>query len=406
MKLIYSMVVLALCALMVMLVGCDKNTISSTIDGLVNVATPQITNVEPAELYGGQVLKIYGSNFATDDPSKNIVIFGFSEGFGYASARADSATSSMLVVTTPQVGGMNDDVTKVVVTRADAQNTEWSEGVDITFKKIMDVIDTGLEAIKGGICFDTDGNMFVREWGDIYKVAPDGQTTYISTTNWADGEMAFGPDGYIYACTAWWTNSDGYSGTIFKVPPEGGDAVEAYSANRCRNIDFTEDGTLYYMCTRGYDPYGIFKILPGTTESVNVLTDICSTSSLRIWNDYLYWYTRQGWGDDKFEGLTRAPLNNLAAQEVIFADDGYSASGIAVDDNGNIYLMVGWGFNDFVRYNVSRNQFETLLKLPTENPNFATFNGEFLYVAAGVANGNIYKIYLGVSGAPKNIWGS
>jgi len=220
--------------------------------------TPVITSISPESGYPGEEVTITGENFNAT-ASLNLVELD-TNGVSLASITPSAGTATSLTFTRPNVSGVGVSITANLKVR-NVEDTEEkvSDAVSIIMLPVFDIITVaGLDSLgvgtgnqlygpktKGGLAFDADGNLYARgqDPGEVYKITPDGTESYFGQTHWGEGEMHFGPDGYLYAAVVW-----GDYG-IVRIPPSGGDYEEYMPANTDVDSPFDfqwdSDGNLY-----------------------------------------------------------------------------------------------------------------------------------------------------------------
>jgi len=357
------------------------------------VLTPVITSISPAEGYPGEEVTITGENFNATTSSNLIEID--TNSVSLASITPSAGTTTSLTFTRPNVSGVGVSITaNLRVRNVEDPDEKVSDSESITLLPIFDIITVaGLPKTKGGLAFDADGNLYARgqDPGEVYKITPEGEESYFGQTHWGEGEMHFGPDGYLYAAVVW---AEG----VVRIPPTGGD-FEIYipltDVADPFDFDWDSDGNMYIGTAGG----NIYR-RSATTDEVSLLKPSGSWGSpMRLFGDDLYWYVK-GADMPAENGLFKAP----------------TPSGLAIDGMGNVYLMDGWIDKDDTTGTITQQlvrvtptgAVENVYELPTQNPNKAVWHEDKLYVAKGNQGNEVYVIYLGpdygTGAVPQNTW--
>jgi hypothetical protein len=368
------------------------------------VPSPVITSINPVEGYPGEEVMIMGENFNAV-ASLNLIEID-SNGVSLASVTPNEGSETMLKFTRPNVSGVGVSISANLKVR-NVEDTEEkvSNSVSIVLLPIFDIITVaGLPKTKGGLAFDADGNLYARgqDPAEVYKITPDGVESYFGQTHWGEGEMHFGPDGYLYAAVVW-----GDYG-IVRIPPGGGDYEEYMPANTDVDSPFDfgwdSDGNMYIGTADGT----IYR-RSATADTATLIKSYGKWGSpMRYYDGDLYWYTKNDTAAAAGgqNGLWKAPVPaegdtiSPASSTQILASDDYNPSGLAIDGMGNTYLMDGWNADSTITTSqlvrvTPGGEVENVYELPTENPNKATWHNDKLYVAAGNQGNKIYVIYLG-----------
>lgn len=394
MRYFYFKYVLAACLLVAITSGCEKKPPTEWEDpNPPGAPIPEITDIYPDTGYGGDPVTITGKNFSPD-PEKNFVVFG------KKATMADSATETTLKVTAPMIGGMECLTVKVNV--ATQGCVYFSNELDFTFLPIMSIFRDDFSCTRG-IEFDEEGNCYVSDPDDwaVYKITPEGGKTVYAEVS-GPGDIAFDRDGYLYVCNKW-------DDEIYRVAHEGGDYevfTDEIPEPMC--IDWDENGNMYVVGS--WDTH-VWRITPGG-EISQLDIDIMHGKSLRVFEGYLYWSDSGDWGEGN-NHIMRAPIrpDGLGAPEIVYEDPEWSGtyiwgpSGINIDKEGNVYAVSRYwdGCPNLARFNTDGTA-EVIVELPTSNNKFIAFLGKDVYITTQW-EGLIYKVYVGVEGAPPYGWG-
>ena len=407
--------VLSIISLSVLVMFSCEDETDDPVDTVV--PAPVITSISPAEGYPGEEVTITGENFNATTSSNLIEID--TNDVSLASVTPSAGTTTSLTFTRPNVSGVGVTINATLKVRnVEDVEEKVSESIAISLLPVFDIITVaGLDSVgseagnqlygpktKGGLAFDADGNLYARgqDPGEVYKITPDGTESYFGQTHWGEGEMHFGPDGYLYAAVVW-----GDYG-IVKISPSGGDYENYMPADTDVNNPFdfqwdsegnlyigTADGTIYYR-----------------SANADTATMIKSYgkwgSPMRYYDGDVYWYTKNDTvaSAGGTNGLWKAPVPaegdtiSPASSTQILSSDDYNPSGLAIDGMGNTYLMDGWNADTTVTTSqlvrvTPIGTVESVYTLPTQNPNKAVWHDNKLYVAAGNQGNKVYVIYLG-----------
>jgi hypothetical protein len=371
------------------------------------VQTPVVTSISPVEGYPGEEVTITGENFNTV-ASMNLIELD-SNGVSLASVTPTEGTATTLKFTRPNVSGVGVSISaNLKVRNVEDPDEKVSDSVSITLLPIFDIITVaGLPKTKGGLAFDADGNLYARgqDPAEVYKITPEGVESYFGQTHWGEGEMHFGPDGYLYAAVVW-----GDYG-IVRIPPGGGDYEEYMPADihvdNPFDFDWDSDGNMYIGTADGT----IYRRSANADTATLIKSYGYWGSPMRYYDGDLYWWTKgdtvaSAGGENGLwkaavpaEGDTISP----ASSTQILSSDDHTPSGLAIDGMGNTYLMDGWIDADDTTGTITQDlvrvtptgTVESIYTLPTQNPNKAVWHDNKLYVAKGNQGNQIYVIYLG-----------
>ena len=383
------------------------------------VPAPVITSISPAEGYPGEEVTITGENFNAAT-GLNLIEIDTND-VSLASITPSAGTTTSLTFTRPNVSGVGVTINATLKVRnVEDVEEKVSESIAISLLPVFDIITVaGLDSVgsedgnqlygpktKGGLAFDSDGNLYARgqDPGEVYKITPDGTESYFGQTHWGEGEMHFGPDGYLYAAVVW-----GDYG-IVKISPSGGDYENYMPADTDVNNPFDfqwdSDGDLYIGTADGT----IYHRSATADDATLIKPSGSWGSPFRLFNDDLYWYTKNDSGSN---GLYKAPVpavgDTVTASSItqILASEDYNPSGLAIDGMGNVYMMVGWG-NSILTRVTPQGAVEEVWELPTENPNKAVWHNNKLWIAAGNQDSSVYVLHLGeeygTGAVPQNTW--
>jgi len=324
-----------------LLPSCEEEATEETV-----IPTPVITSISPESGYPGEEVTITGENFNVI-ASLNLVELD-TNGVSLASITPSAGTATSLTFTRPNVSGVGVSITaNLKVRNVEDSEEKVSDAISIIMLPVFDIITVaGLPKTKGGLAFDADGNLYARgqDPAEVYKITPDGTESYFGQTHWGEGEMHFGPDGYLYASVVW-----GDYG-IVRIPPGGGDYEEYMPANTDVDNPFDfqwdSDGNLFVGTANGT----IYR-RSATADTATMIKSYGKWGSpMRYYDGHLYWYTKNDTvaSAGGTNGLWRAPVPaegdtiSPATSEQILSSDVYNPSGLAIDGMGNTYLMDGW----------------------------------------------------------------
>jgi hypothetical protein len=259
-----------------------------------------------------------------------------------------------------------------------------------------------------GIEFDKDGNCYVVDGDDwaVYKITPEGDKTVYAEVSGGPGDIAFDRDGYLYQCNVW-------DGEIYKVSPGGGDyEVFTNEIPMPFSVDWDESGNMYVVGT--WD--GIYRITPGGEISQLDVGEFWHGGDVKVFEGYLYWGDAGDWGDGP-NWIKKAPItpDGVGAPEIVYEDPDWSGDyiwgphGINIDIEGNVYAVSRYPGEcpNLSRFNTDGTA-EVIVELPTTNNKFIAFWGKDAYITTGWeggGEGEVFKVYVGIEGAPPYAWG-
>ena len=360
MKCSYIKYALAVCFFVFILSSCEEDEPTGfKTDG----PTPTVTSVSPDTILYQKVSTITGSNFHSD-PTQNIIRLGFNETFGYVTARAHAGSGNTLEFYGPAVAGETDPYIATVLSVSRTDAVRYSNEIDVSVAPVTSIFRDDFENSRG-ITSDPDGNIYCCDPDDgiIYLLTQDGGKTEYGYLGdfWGPGNIAYHvADGCIYGTTSW-------DGVIYKIPAGGGDA-ELYleDVGVPQSIDFDEDGNMWILGSWWEDGTSGFRRVTPDGEITHLDTYVEHGSDLKIFDGYMYWSDRGGWGEGN-NNIMKAPItaDGLGTPEEIWSNPDwendllYAAGGFDMDVDGNLYVVSGYYENaNFVKFTPTANGYD------------------------------------------------
>jgi len=296
---------------------------------------PAITAMSPNGQYfsGFETITITGTNFSANQ-AENFVYF---DG---VSAQIVSATTTQLVVQTPNIQ-RNDIKVRVAVTSA----ANFSNTVNYNLVSLINRVGNFADfETPWAIAADAENNVYVSYTTSnnvpdgVVKISPDGvKTRYANPQTWRYTNMVFGPDGFLYAVR-------GNTPIVYRVAPGGGSFATHVSASGLgRNLyalTFDNDGNIWVAGNNE----AIYRITPGRT--VTAFPFNFNARAIKYSQGALYIAVTSGTAPATSDLIYRLALTNgtPGTPSVYFdVNQATSTNGIGVyaiesDVNGNLYL--------------------------------------------------------------------
>ena len=312
--------------------GCeDVNEITIYDPDDKGGTAPAITAISPAGSFfaGFETVTITGTNFSAN-AADNFVYFDGVQ------AEIVSANPTTIVVKTPNFVKSN-----ISVRVSTSNSVNYSNALSYNLLPLINRIGN-LAAFETpwGIAADSENNVYVSYTttnnvpDGVIKITPDGtRTRYANPQTWRYTNMAFGPDGFLYAVR-------GNTPIIYRVAPGGGAfATHLSSAQLGRNLyalTFDPDGNIWL----GGNNAAIYKVSPARVVTQYPFNE--NVVSLKFFNNSVYAATVT----DGKSIVYRLPVTggSLGAPVVYFdVDQATNTTGIQIasmetDVNGNLYL--------------------------------------------------------------------
>jgi len=312
--------------------GCeDVNEITIYDPDDKGGVAPVITAISPAGSFfaGFETVTITGSNFSAS-AAENFVYFDGVQ------AEIVNANPTTLVVKTPNFVKSN-----ISVRVSTASSVNYSNALSYNLLALINRIGN-LAAFETpwGIAADSDNNVYVSYTttnnvpDGVIKITPDGtRTRYANPQTWRYTNMAFGPDGFLYAVR-------GNTPIIYRVAPGGGAfATHLSSAQLGRNLyslTFDKEGNIWL----GGNNAAIYKVSPARVVTQYPFNH--NVVSLKFFNNSIFAATVT----DGKSIVYRLPVtgSTLGSPVVYFdVDQATNTTGILIasmetDVNGNLYL--------------------------------------------------------------------
>jgi len=207
----------------------------------------------------------------------------------------------------------------------------------------------GDRAYPEAITIGPDGNIYVGSFctGDIWKITPEGERELWSKGGEdrvrAASGMVFGPDGFLYVADHGDCNPRRSTSSIKRISADG-QTIEVFGNINKNDIPnslvFDSEGSLYLTDTqngtiRRLDEdgrFGTWWLLPDISKEARPtgLAYDASTDTLIVADTNSGSIYRIGFTED------REPLT----EQLIYRNDSRELDGLAVDENGRIYVTI------------------------------------------------------------------
>lgn len=318
------------------LAGCEDVTEITIYDpDDTGGAAPTITALTPAGSYfaGFETITITGTNFSAN-AAENFVYFDGVQ------AQVQSASANQLVVRTPNLVKEN-----IAVKVATSQSVTHSNTISYNLTTLINRVGNLLAfETPWAIAADSDNNLYVSYTttnsvpDGVIKIAPDGsKTRYANPQTWRYTNMAFGPDGYLYAVR-------GNTPIVYRVAPGGGAfATHVSGSGLSRNlyaITFDADGNIWV----GGNNTSFHRISPQRQVTSFAFSE--NITAMKFMNGAVFAATVNTSGAAPKSVVYRIPINGgTAGTPTVYFDvdqatntTGIQVSALETDVNGNLYL--------------------------------------------------------------------
>jgi hypothetical protein len=327
-----------------------------------------IESVFPEAAFPGEELTIYGSGF-DPNPIHNMVAFGTKV------AKIISASETELIVQAPDI------INEIVIVRVAVKGSEfWSNEFEFRFWDVVTMLTDQIPDPTGAD-MDDEFNTYVGSKADqrIYKIDIEGAVSVFAEGVPVNGAIKFGAERNLYVAT---------TAGVSKIAPDGNTIESFVSLNNVLDFDWDQSGNLYLLVANGVHRYDI----GGTITRV---TTNNAASGVRVYDDHVY--VAEQW----LGRVQRYRITDTGVEHVDIPFRYTSAlSGLEIDQNGKLYI--GAWFRTYLLAANSVDDYDQLFEeeLPTNIARLNYFGKSIIAVQTG-ATGTVYRLYIGINGAPK-----
>ncbi|MFC1570017.1 IPT/TIG domain-containing protein, partial [bacterium] len=378
--------------------GCEYDGPTAVYDRPYEKADPPvITSIDPAEAVAGvNFVTIHGNNFSSSMDNNKVYVDG-------SPSEIVESSSSILKIRRPSQSG---DATTIKVL-----NYEVSEYATYTPYKIdpVEFVYSGgfLDGSQmGAIAVDADENLyfFIYTTRLVYKIAQNGDQTFIGTTSRMVKEVKVVADGTLLIFAS--------NTTVYKMDPVTGEDTEWYKfKKKTSSGDFDANGNLY----TGGGKSDLLILSPDMTETASEVFNSRSDNifCVRVFNNHVYVLATLGDFDENNPevAIWRMPIldaaGTLGERELVldWATTGEYASSeplyFTIAQDG--MMLVGTDHvNPILTLDLGTNVQDVLYKdILSTSANYMTWgNGNYLYMIQGGDTWRIRRIDTGKPGAP------